>query len=178
MAERSGLQNGRITAGSPLLCGSGEQCSDGKGGFQGRPLSWVQEEIFGFALCDLSRGECSTLLPCTPPRLPGQRLSFCFARCFLRVLASGFAFSTGRPFGRGRFFIPGVSLDHERRRSSRLLSSARRARGRRDLRRPTRAAWPHLRQERPEMVLRRFMSRSGGSPNTRLYSLLNCVTLS
>lgn len=178
MAERSGLQNGRITAGSPLLCGSGEQCSDGKGGFQGRPLSWVQEDIFCFARCDLSRGECSTLLPCASTRLQGQRLSFCFARCFLRVFASGFAFPAGRPFSRRQFFRTPLWITSAacprgfcRRRGGRVAWAS-------GLEVPTRSAWPRFRQERPDMVLRRFISRSGGSPNTRLYSLLNCVTLS
>lgn len=118
------------------------------------------------------------LLPCASPRLQGQRLSFCFARCFLRVLASGFAFPAGRPFSRRKFFrtllwITSAACPRVfcRRRGGRVAWAS-------GLEVPTRSAWPRLRQERPDMVLRRFMSRSGGSPNTRLYSLLNCVTLS
>lgn len=38
--------------------------------------------------------------------------------------------------------------------------------------------WAESAQESPEALLLRFMSRSGGSPNTLLYSRLNCVTLS
>lgn len=177
MAERSGLQNGRITAGSPLLCGSGEQCSDGKGGFQGRPLSWVQEDIFCFARCDLSR-VWNLRRFCLARRPACRDRGTCFSFCSLRVFASGFAFPAGRPFSRRKFFRTPLWITSAacprgfcRRRGGRVAWAS-------GFEVPTRSAWPRLRQERPDMVLRRFMSRSGGSPNTRLYSLLNCVTLS
>ena len=98
MAERSGLQNGRVNAGFPLLWGErrAEHCADGKGGFQGRPLSWCRKisSVSRVATCRVSGTFVAFALRAAPLAGTGGT---CFSFCSLRVFASGFAFPAGRP---------------------------------------------------------------------------------
>lgn len=148
-----------------------------KGRLSGPPFVVVQEDIFCFARCDLSRvwnlrRFCLARRPACRDR--GHLFLVLFFACF----CFGLRFSRRAAFSRRKFFRTPLWITSAacprgfcRRRGGRVAWAS-------GLEVPTRSAWPRLRQESPDMVLRRFMSRSGGSPNTRLYSLLNCVTLS